>query len=402
MKLRVALAAVVLSTAVAIPANAKPALGSYQDDVLGISLGYPSDKQVVRDEYLLDEEYGFTVKMPTGRDGEHAEPMVLRVVLLHRETPGTLETVVQRFVDSFPGIPIQRSELVVAGQRAIMLENAPGLVTTTYVFTEVDGRMIEFIYPRAALDAEGKALLGTVHFKAPSRTVESLQLTRAADMLFMAPMGETWAPVKPLSAEGPRSFAELYSAPITIAACANWPTTKYMQTPIDTDANGNGYTWAGPSFYGEGLHTGCSNTSSQNDNYAVDMSLRLGDRVLPIASGTVVWAGWASGGWSTLGRTVIIDHGGGYKSLSAHLNGINVASGAAVGNSTVIGWAGGSGNGSNNYWSPHLHSAPYLNASVSGGGTYGGQSAQPLNIHWCRSGCTNYYPSYSKGQTISY
>lgn len=402
MKLRVALAAFALSISVATTANAKPAFALYEDDVLGVSLGYPSGKQVVRDEYLLDEEYGFTVKVPARMDGEHAEPMVLRVVLLHRETPGTLEAVVQRFVDSFPGISILRSETVVAGRQAIMLENAPGLVTTTYIFTEVDGRILEFIYPRAALDAEGRALLGTVRFKAPSRPLESLNLTRAADALFIAPVSETWAPVKPLSAEGPRSFAELYSEPITIAACTSWPTSKYMQTPIDTDANGNGYTRAGPSFYGENLHTGCSNSGSQNDYYAVDMALRTGDRILPIASGTVVWAGWSSGGWASLGRTVIIDHGGGYKSLSAHLNGVNVAAGAWVGNSTVIGWAGGSGYGSNTYWGSHLHSAPYLNASVSGGGTYGGQSAQPRNIHWCRNGCSNYYSYYTKGQTISY
>lgn len=90
------------------------------------------------------------------------------------------------------------------------------------------------------------------------------------------------------------------------------------------------------------------------------------------------------------------------RSLSAHLAGFNVYAGQAVNANTVIGWAGGSGNGVDNYWGSHLHQGLYLNASMSSGGTYGGQSAQQTNVHYCRYGCSYYYSLISKYQTLSY
>jgi hypothetical protein len=39
---------------------------------------------------------------------------------------------------------------------------------------------------------------------------------------------------------------------------------------------------------------------------------------------------------------------------------------------------------------------------MSGGGTYGGQSAQQTNVHYCRSGCSNYYSLLNRYQSLSY
>jgi hypothetical protein len=380
--------ALILAIGAAIPAVGAATGGDvlpYRHDVLGVTLSHPSTFQIVEDEYLLDE-YGFTLTTADPRkSGENDVGMVLRMVWLQGSTADGLDARVQEHIATFPQAGLKPSETVLDSRRAVVLENAPGLVTTTYVYLAANDRIYEIIYPQPTLDAQGQALLSSLRFETPSRSLESLNLKREP----MVPMAKL-------------SQSETHYGPV-IEACVNYPTSKYLQTPITSAANGNGWTQAGPSYYGEGLHTGCSNTSSQNDNYALDTALRTWDPVLnPTNGGTVVWAGWASGGWSTLGRTVIIDQGGGYKSLSAHLAGINVSAGTAVNANSVIGYAGGSGNGVDGYWGSHLHQGLYLNASVSGGGTYGGSSAQQTNVHYCRNGCANYYALISKYQALSY
>ncbi|HYO54928.1 M23 family metallopeptidase [Archangium sp.] len=381
---------------------------SYRDEVLGVSLSHPSEVRVVTDEYLLDEEHGFTLVPPEhgSRDAESADAMVLRVVWLHQESPETLEAAARRFMDAFPGEDIQRREAKVAGRPALVLENAPGLVPTTYIYVAAEGKLFQVIYPRPTLDERARSLLHTLSFEPARQSLQSRNLTRARDALFgPAPKvegaGSFLRSMGALNAGRAEKPADMTAS--AVAGCVDYSTGKYLQTPFTSAANGNGYSQAGPSYYGQGLHTGCNNGGSQNDYYALDMPMRTGDAVLnPTNGGTVVWAGWASGGWASLGRTVIIDQGGGYKSLAAHLNSINVSSGQYVNADSVIGGVGGSGYGSNTYWGPHLHQGLYLNAAVSGGGTYGGQSAQPTNVHYCRNGCANYYSFIGNQQTLSY
>lgn len=374
------------AAAPAVGAGVEGDLQPYRHDVLGVVLSHPSNLQIVEDEYLLDE-YGFTLTTPGPRtDGAGEGGMILRVVWLHGSTAEALDAKVQEHFAAFPQAGLEARETLLAGRRAIVLEKAPGLVTTTYIYLTANGRLYEIVYPRPTLDAEAQALLSTLRFEAPLRSLESLHLKREP-MLSMATLAQ----------------AETGVVPSAVAGCVDYPTSKYLQTPFTSAANGNGWSQAGSSYYGEGLHTGCNNTSSQNDYYALDMPLRSWDPVLnPTNSGVVRWAGWSSGGWSTLGRTVIIDQGNGYKSLAAHLVGINVSAGQTVNANSVIGWAGGSGNGVDNYWGSHLHQGLYLNATISGGGTYGGQSAQPTNVHYCRSGCANYYSLISRYQALSY
>jgi len=358
----------------------------YRHDALGVSLAHPDALQVVEDEYLLDE-LGFTLA-PAFRekDGDSEVGMALRVVWLHRRLPGSLDAAVREHIGAFPSALLRGRDERIGGQRAVVIENAPGLVTTTYVYLEAGGRIYEIIYPRPQLDAAGWSLLATLRFEAPARTLDSLNLK--------------YEPMVPMAM---LAYTEELVTPQAVVGCVDYPTSKYLQTPFTSTANGNGYSKAGPSYYGEGLHVGCNRTSNQNDYYALDMALRAWDPVLnPTNGGTVRWAGWASGGWSSLGRTVIIDQGGGYKSLSAHLRGTNVTAGQWVNANSVIGWAGGSGNGVDNYWGNHLHQGLYLNANMSGGGTYGGQSAQQTNVHYCRNGCSNYYSLLSRYQTLSY
>lgn len=186
------------------------------------------------------------------------------------------------------------------------------------------------------------------------------------------------------------------------SGCANWPTSKFIQTPFDNHANNNsGLVNLVYHFYGEGLHTTCTRPTHSNDYHAIDFKLNSGDNILPWSTGKVISAGWATGGFAGYGRTVIIDHGNGYWSLYAHLSQINVSVGQTVGISTVVGKVGTSQFGKDNQTVPHLHTAIYLNAKLSNNAAYGGVGVEPKNIKFFR-GSGGTYQYFFKGQQISY
>jgi len=63
---------------------------------------------------------------------------------------------------------------------------------------------------------------------------------------------------------------------------------------------------------------------------------------------TFIWADWNSTGY---GNLVVLDHGNGYQTFYAHLNGYNVYLGKIVYQGEVIGYTGNTGRSSG----PHLH-----------------------------------------------
>lgn len=79
----------------------------------------------------------------------------------------------------------------------------------------------------------------------------------------------------------------------------------------------------------------------------VDLSAPAGSRVIATGDGVVVFAGRSSG----YGRTVLIDHGRGWRTRYAHLKRIRVSTGERVARGEVIGTVGRSGRASG----PHLH-----------------------------------------------
>lgn len=136
--------------------------------------------------------------------------------------------------------------------------------------------------------------------------------------------------------------------------------------------------------YGSGMHQHVNSPGNANDYYALDFDMSLNEAVYPIADGTVIFAGTATGGWSAYGKIVFIEHlvnGVKYHSMYAHLNQIYVGPGP-VSRDTAIGGAGGTGG-----WPVHLHLAVYKNANfqnTSGGkGPYGGQSMVPEAFSAC-------------------
>jgi hypothetical protein len=74
--------------------------------------------------------------------------------------------------------------------------------------------------------------------------------------------------------------------PLAAPGCADWPTWKFLQTPWASTANGPGTPWpqgwsqAGPSYYGEGLHQYCNRTNGLNDYHALDFPLKERNGIL--------------------------------------------------------------------------------------------------------------------------
>lgn len=90
-----------------------------------------------------------------------------------------------------------------------------------------------------------------------------------------------------------------------------------------------------PIYGGRRLHAG------------VDLRASIGTPVTAARSGVVVSAGWRG----AYGMAVIIDHGDGFATLSAHLSGVSVSAGQRVATGDVVGATGNTGGSTG----PHLH-----------------------------------------------
>lgn len=85
----------------------------------------------------------------------------------------------------------------------------------------------------------------------------------------------------------------------------------------------------------------------------LDLVCRIGTPVHATADGIVISAERASG----FGKVVVIDHGYGYRTLYAHLSGINVNKGQTVTRGDKIGQTGNTGRSTG----PHLHYEVHIN-----------------------------------------
>lgn len=81
---------------------------------------------------------------------------------------------------------------------------------------------------------------------------------------------------------------------------------------------------------------------------AIDLSMSTGAPVYASDTGTVTYATWSP---YCYGNLVVINHGNGYETFYAHLNGFNVTPGQTVYQGNVIAYSGNTGCSSG----PHLH-----------------------------------------------
>jgi len=96
-----------------------------------------------------------------------------------------------------------------------------------------------------------------------------------------------------------------------------------------------------------GVHA-LSGNDYWDGHLGVDIATGMGDAILASDSGVVVYSGAISGGY---GLMVMIDHGGGFQTVYAHLSKLGIRCGASVGQGGVIGYSGSTGNSTG----PHLH-----------------------------------------------
>lgn len=232
---------------------------SYQNDVLGIALTYPTGYELLEDEYL-SPEYGFTVVGP-GRGP------VLRISWLYLANPEQQEQLIEEIIQQFSDISIERTPVEIGGRSGVMLALVPGEVANTVVYVSTVERLYTIRYFKGMLDNLGRCLLDAVRFYPPSKTLEELQLTPADDALYPSQDIETAVaqtevaasatvtaeatakketPQPPLSST-PISLADvssewnLYDFPdlgISLSMPSDWEVLRYPESyffaPIDT------------------------------------------------------------------------------------------------------------------------------------------------------------------------
>jgi len=98
------------------------------------------------------------------------------------------------------------------------------------------------------------------------------------------------------------------------------------------------------SYFGNRLHP---ISKVYKMHTGIDISSLRGTPLVAAQKGTVVFANW----FASYGKAIIIDHGGGYVTLYAHLDAINVSVGQAVQKGENIGKTGNTGYSTG----PHLH-----------------------------------------------
>jgi murein DD-endopeptidase MepM/ murein hydrolase activator NlpD len=87
----------------------------------------------------------------------------------------------------------------------------------------------------------------------------------------------------------------------------------------------------------------------------IDIDGYTGQPIVAAKEGQVIMAGSYSG----YGNAVIIDHGGGYSTLYAHLSAFNTSSGSSIGQGEILGYVGCTGN----CYGDHLHFEVRVNGS---------------------------------------
>ncbi|MGN9894153.1 peptidoglycan DD-metalloendopeptidase family protein [Micromonospora sp. L31] len=144
-----------------------------------------------------------------------------------------------------------------------------------------------------------------------------------------------------------RRWWSLAAAALLASVALVAPATPALAAPTFKVPFPCGQSWSGQT------------RSDHSPAYAIDFNRTddLGDPVVASAPGTVDRV--TDLGGTSYGKYVRIDHGGGYTTYYAHLNGFNVSVGQTVGYGKVIGWVGSTGGSTG----PHLHYEQRLNGN---------------------------------------
>jgi murein DD-endopeptidase MepM/ murein hydrolase activator NlpD len=145
---------------------------------------------------------------------------------------------------------------------------------------------------------------------------------------------------------GRREFVS-WSAPLGVTR--ENPAYARVLGPGACDAISGGAVGYGAFIWPSNQHYLSGFDYAPNANHwGIDIAGNEGEGVYASDAGVVVYAGWNNYGY---GNMILIDHGGGFQSLYAHLSGLNVGCGQSVGQGDVIGAIGTTGRSSG----AHLH-----------------------------------------------
>lgn len=132
-----------------------------------------------------------------------------------------------------------------------------------------------------------------------------------------------------------------------------------------TTYSGGAFAWPSTSTYitspyGTRVHPV---TGKVKTHTGLDIGAAMGTNIFAAADGTVLVAGWNSGGY---GNYVVLDHGGGLTTLYAHCSSLNVSAGQKVSRGQVIAKCGSTGMSTG----PHLHFEVLKNGAHTNPGAY--------------------------------
>lgn len=151
---------------------------------------------------------------------------------------------------------------------------------------------------------------------------------------------------------GLQKQSDRLAAKIRKAQAASAPSSGSAPATVNRQASSQGFIWP------------ASGTLTSNFGWrwgrmheGIDIGAATGTPISASAAGTVIVAGW-NGGY---GNLVVIDHGGGVSTAYGHQSAIHVSVGQSVGQGTVIGAVGSTGNSTG----PHLHFEVRINGSAT-------------------------------------
>ena len=405
-------------------------LKSAGDEAVGASISHSAKFIVEREQFTFDDTYGFTLWKPksdSSRDAhDHGETTpAVRVARARRLRPKEIERRVRARIAEHPDLSMKREAIVVGSRsfKGVAVGPIPGSTPSTEVYVPVENRVYQINVYGERLDAEGKALLKSLRFGHPSRTIESLELADGKKGETHQKRGDTGL----VEAEQTAREAELKAEPLdemvaATAASGEYQTSEgcwvadsafFFQTQHGKYANRRwGSAWTGwtqigsPNYWGQYTHGNygygrCTSPYYTNDMYAIDYPLARGDVVFsPFKGGTVTFAG-RNYSHKNYGIFVIIKADNGkYVSMSAHLNGLaaGIRRGAYVTDKTIIGYAGNTGDPSIPVGPPHLHQAFYRYPRYNRDGSpYGGAGLQVVYHRYTGTAARKAGYTYSSG-----
>lgn len=143
------------------------------------------------------------------------------------------------------------------------------------------------------------------------------------------------------------------------AAAAKKNNSSASQSPSYSGGakpNAGGWVWPCPGFYYISSYVGPRWGRTHNGLDIAGGSI-YGKPIVAARAGTVIDAGWNSGGY---GNYVMINHGDGFITIYGHMSSVAAYNGQSVSAGQVIGYVGNSGRSTG----PHLHFEVRLNGSV--------------------------------------